>query len=208
MNFSQLMISSSTGTSRLFFFLAAICFCGCNKPSQAKEVPSPGKSVSTGRDTLYERCTVSACSVFAVDRTGKEKFLLDGSQSTFVQHLKGSLYKVRISCGNPCSGTTYMELASGRKTGPFTDVVAEDPEHFLVAYMLKKGIGFDCMLPCKAKAAEFNLPLSPVAAPILALDTAFFESGRLVVHYSTGRNFDPAVDTLEIPGELGGEGNK
>ena len=96
-----------------------------------------------------------------------------------------------------------MDLASDQKAGPFPDVIAEDPAHLLVAHMQKKGVVLDCMLPCKAEPAAFPLPLSPVAAPLFAIDTAFFEAGRLVVHYSTGKDFDPATDTLEMPDKPG-----
>jgi hypothetical protein len=143
-----------------------------------------------------------------MNNAGEEKFLLEGNQTTIVERFFGSLYKIRINCGNPCSGTTYLDLASGEKAGPFPDVIAEDPAHHLVAYMQRKGVALDCMLPCKTKPVQFDLPLSPVAAPILALDTAFFKDRGLVVHYSTGKNFDPAIDTLESPIKSRQMGNK
>jgi len=157
------------------------------------------KKDATPKIPCETRCSRGNCSTFVFLKNSDKLFVAAYPKEPSCRSVSQNLLEILVSCGSPCSYSSFVDLASGKKSMPFFMVLAVDTLRGYLAFCDTSNIKIAAIFDTTKALIAINRDYSHSATMSTVIDTAIFRnSGIFVFHYYSGKDFVGIWDSLEI----------
>jgi hypothetical protein len=156
------------------------------------------KKEATPKIPCETRCSKGNCSTFVSLKNSDKLFVAAYPKEPSCRSVSQNLLEILVSCGSPCSYSSFVDLASGKKSMPFFMVLAVDTLRGYLAFCDTSDIKIAVIFDTTKAPIAINRDYSHSATMSTVVDTAIFRTdGMFVFHYYSGKDFAGVWDSLE-----------